>query len=321
MFVWERRRPYPAFYNLKPSTPLDTELDTQTPSARSPLLLDLTVTEYNELLRYKAKVHPSRKGATSGESRYRRYVTHIASRRLLTMPVLVEHKVRQFEAWLSDALENFRIYQEGQISRVPKLVRGLTMREFGDKYNGDVQAALRGVQRERMGISADAGAGDIEIDKSTRKRKWVASMEAEHQLAEGSKSVKNGKCFEEDRCISLISFSARMASMSPQKKPGSSTGPGTAQRARLAAASRTPGAVSERSYTEVRYLIQRSLAQWAVSHHLPLLSNLFAKAASSGLHHRRNHRPRPMESHCVRPARLRLPHSIQAFPKRLDFQS
>ncbi|KZP33576.1 hypothetical protein FIBSPDRAFT_943365 [Athelia psychrophila] len=156
----------------------------------------------------------------------RKYTQAEKEQLLANLDIEVEHKVRQFEAWLSDALENFRIYQEGQISRVPKLVRGLTMREFGDKYNGDVQAALRGVQRERMGISADAGAGDIEIDKSTRKRKWVASMEAEHQLAEGSKSVKN----------------ARMASMSPQKKPGSSTGPGTAQRARLAAASRTPGA-------------------------------------------------------------------------------
>lgn len=67
------------------------------------------------------------------------------------------------------------------------------MRKFGDKYNGDVQAAVRGVQRERMG--ADAGAGDIEIDKSTRKRKWVASMEAEQQLAEGSKSFKNGESY------------------------------------------------------------------------------------------------------------------------------
>jgi hypothetical protein len=64
------------------------------------------------------------------------------------------------------------------------------MREFGEKYNGDVQAALRGLQRERMGVGGEpGGVGDIEIDKSTRKRKWVASVEAE---AEGSKSFKNG---------------------------------------------------------------------------------------------------------------------------------
>ena len=49
------------------------------------------------------------------------------------------------------------------------------MREFGEKYNGDMQAALKGIQKERMG-GADAVA---EIDKTTRKRKWVASQEAE----------------------------------------------------------------------------------------------------------------------------------------------
>jgi hypothetical protein len=106
----------------------------------------------------------------------------------------VEHKVQQFEAWLSDTLENFRIHQEGQISRVPKLVRALTMREFGEKYNGDVQAALRGLQRDRMGVGTEAGvSGDIEIDKSERKRKWVASVEAAE--ADGSRSFKTGALF------------------------------------------------------------------------------------------------------------------------------
>jgi hypothetical protein len=65
------------------------------------------------------------------------------------------------------------------------------MREFGEKYDGDIQAALRGVQRERMGVSEEIwpGGREIEIDKSTRKRKWVASVEAE---VEGSRSFKNG---------------------------------------------------------------------------------------------------------------------------------
>ncbi|KAF7978495.1 hypothetical protein HWV62_45643 [Athelia sp. TMB] len=133
----------------------------------------------------------------------RKYTSEEKKQLLENLDIEVEHKVRQFEAWLSDALENFRIYQEGQISRVPKLVRGLTMREFGEKYNGDVQAALRGVQRERMGMDADSGAGDIEIDKSTRKRKWVASME-EQQLAEGSKAAKNGEYIANDWIINLM---------------------------------------------------------------------------------------------------------------------
>jgi hypothetical protein len=117
------------------------------------------------------------------------------------------------------------------------------MREFGEKYNGDVQAASRGLQRERLGVGAESGgAGDIEIDKSTRKRKWVASVEAE---AEGSKSLKNGVFFT-TVCIDGLSdtliYSARTTS--PKKKPGSSTGPGTAQRARLIASNKTPGTVS-----------------------------------------------------------------------------
>ena len=64
------------------------------------------------------------------------------------------------------------------------------MREFGEKYNGDMQAASKGIQRERMG-GADAVA---EIDKTTRKRKWVASQEAEvATAADGSRNTKNGR--------------------------------------------------------------------------------------------------------------------------------
>lgn len=69
------------------------------------------------------------------------------------------------------------------------------MREFGEKYDGDMQAALKGMQRERMG-GADAVT---EIDKTTRKRKWVASQEAEAAAAaataaaDGSRNPKNGR--------------------------------------------------------------------------------------------------------------------------------
>lgn len=62
--------------------------------------------------------------------------------------------------------------------RIPKQVRSMTMREFGEKYNGNVQAALRGYQKERL-IAAGADATLGEIDKNTRKRKWVASQEVE----------------------------------------------------------------------------------------------------------------------------------------------
>ena len=90
----------------------------------------------------------------------------------------VAHRTRQFEAWLKDRLENFTIHQEGQVSRIPKQVRSMTMREFGKKYDGNIQLALKGYQKERL-VAAGGDATLGEIDKSMRKRKWVASQEAE----------------------------------------------------------------------------------------------------------------------------------------------
>lgn len=95
------------------------------------------------------------------------------------------HRAREFERCLEDALESFRIRQEGLISRVPRLVRNITMREFA-KYDGDVQACLRALQREKLGGEAET------IDKTTRKRKWVEVQEAETKAAESTKGMKAG---------------------------------------------------------------------------------------------------------------------------------
>ena len=104
------------------------------------------------------------------------------------MILLVSHRTQQFEEWLSDALENFRIHQEALISRVPRLVRDITLREFA-KYNGDIQACLKGIQREKLG--GEAGA----IDKNTRKRKWVESQETDAKTkdAESLQAAKSGE--------------------------------------------------------------------------------------------------------------------------------
>lgn len=75
----------------------------------------------------------------------------------------------------------------------------MTMREFGEKYEGNIQSALRGFQKERLtAAGGDATLG--EIDKSMRKRKWVASQEAESELSgtrqpkeqEMQRAIKNG---------------------------------------------------------------------------------------------------------------------------------
>jgi hypothetical protein len=146
---------------------------------------------------------------------------------IANLEIEVNHRKNQFKSWLNDHLENFSIHQEGLVSRIPKQVRAMKMRDFGAKYNGNIQAALRGVQREKL-----VAGGATEIDKSTRKRKWVASQE-EHDASE--KAAKNGGF---SFCVAEYATQRRLArlTVSPQKKPGSSTGPGTAQRARILAA-------------------------------------------------------------------------------------
>ncbi len=101
------------------------------------------------------------------------------------------HKTRQFEDWLSDALENFRRHQEGLILRIPRIVRNVTLRDFA-KYNGDIQECVKGLKRDMLGVE------DNTIDAGTRKRKWIESQETEDKLdgklghTESSRAIKTG---------------------------------------------------------------------------------------------------------------------------------
>ncbi|KAF5369440.1 hypothetical protein D9758_002523 [Tetrapyrgos nigripes] len=145
---------------------------------------------------------------------------------LANLDIEVAHRTRQFQSWLADCLENFKIHQEGHVSRIPKQVRSLTMKEFCTKYSGNVQLALRGVQKERLAALGAAGAGDDfgEIDRNARKRKWVASQEAEAADTSDSKDSER-----------RMSKNARLAS--PNKRSVTTTGT-TQQRSRLLG---TPG--------------------------------------------------------------------------------
>ncbi|KAH0586338.1 hypothetical protein J132_03636 [Termitomyces sp. J132] len=173
----------------------------------------------------------------------RKYTREEKQHLIANLELEVTHRIRQFESWLADRLENFNFHQEGQVSRIPKQVRSMTMREFGEKYNGNVQAALRGVQKERL--IAAGGEGSLgELDKDARKRKWIASQE---EIAEGKdfppKAPKN----------------ARLATIATPRKAGSSTGPGTAQRARLnATGSKTPGTTRTMSRVAPSPSLQRT---------------------------------------------------------------
>ncbi|KAF8967139.1 hypothetical protein BDZ97DRAFT_1756206 [Flammula alnicola] len=164
----------------------------------------------------------------------KRHYSEEEKRQLIAnLDIEVAHRTRQFEAWLTDRLENFTIHQEGQVSRIPKQVRSMTMREFGGKYEGNIQSALRGFQKERLAAAgADATLG--EIDKSMRKRKWVASQELEVEASGSSQS----RDVDSQRTLK----NPRTQLMSPNKVAGSSTGPGTGQRSRLMATmNKTPG--------------------------------------------------------------------------------
>ncbi|KAF6757484.1 hypothetical protein DFP72DRAFT_891248 [Ephemerocybe angulata] len=114
----------------------------------------------------------------SGSSR--KYTDDEKRQLLANLDLEVAHRCRQLEAILQDHLENFTIHQEGQ-------VRTMTMREFGEKYNGDTQLALRGYQKDRLAAAgADANFGDI--DKSMRKRKFLENHEVEKPAARESDS-------------------------------------------------------------------------------------------------------------------------------------
>ena len=63
------------------------------------------------------------------------------------------------------------------------------MAEFGDKYDGDVQAALRGLQKERLTVDV------APLDRKEMKRKWApAPEEEEHDTRQGDsgKNANNG---------------------------------------------------------------------------------------------------------------------------------
>ncbi|KAF8809562.1 hypothetical protein BYT27DRAFT_7187880 [Phlegmacium glaucopus] len=157
-------------------------------------------------------------------SSMRHYSNEEKRQLIANLDIEVAHRTRQFEAWLKDRLENFTIHQEGQVSRIPKQVRAMTMREFGKKYEGNIQSALRGYQKEKL-VAAGGDATLGEIDKSMRKRKWVASQEAEAELSGSSQPKDN----DSQRTLKI----ARTQLLSPKKVAGSSTGPGTAQQSRL----------------------------------------------------------------------------------------
>lgn len=171
-------------------------------------------------------------------------------------PVTVAHRTRQFEEWLADSLETFKRRHETIIMRIPRAVREVSMAEFA-KYNGDIQECLKALTKGMLGGEVSA------IDKNSRKRKWIASQEAELEKLdaksgsqshdrESSRGVKSGMACQGccGRSVSHVDL-ARIIPSTP-KRTGPASGPGTAQRAR-SVLPKTPATVSNRKSPPISY--------------------------------------------------------------------
>lgn len=105
-----------------------------------------------------------------------------------TLLPTVEHRTKQLEAWLSDAIESFRNRNEGYLTRIPRIVLGIKMRDLEAKYNGDVLTCMKALQMDRL---AEGAAG---VERSTKKRKWLAAQDTDQEKSdESSRAVKNRK--------------------------------------------------------------------------------------------------------------------------------
>lgn len=67
------------------------------------------------------------------------------------------------------------------------------MAEFGDKYDGDVQAALRGLQKERLAIDV------APLDRNAMKRKW-APVPEEEEPGDSDKNLDNNHARASKHC-------------------------------------------------------------------------------------------------------------------------
>ncbi|KAH9042240.1 hypothetical protein EDB85DRAFT_2286024 [Lactarius pseudohatsudake] len=139
---------------------------------------------------------------------------------LANLDIEVAHRTRQLESWLADTLAAFRNRHERQLAVIPHLVRGMKMAEFGDKYDGDIQSALRGLQKERLALDV------APIDRNAMKRKWVPAPEDENDTraddsGNHSRATKNRESVVHlsERCVRSKATKARIAPPSPQKKP------------------------------------------------------------------------------------------------------
>ncbi|KAF8526146.1 hypothetical protein JB92DRAFT_2873714 [Gautieria morchelliformis] len=107
---------------------------------------------------------------------------------LLTLISKVKDRIRQFEAYLAHSLEAFKLRHQNEVTRIPRAIRTLTIAEFSDKYDGDVNKAIQAITKARMEASGEPAV----LDGSVRKRKWQPSTD-DGQEAGSSRIAKTAR--------------------------------------------------------------------------------------------------------------------------------
>jgi len=114
----------------------------------------------------------------------RKYTAKEKQQLIDNLDIEIADRTRRFRDTLNDVLTRFKNHQEALILRLPKSVRSITMAEFGDKYNGDVEACLRGCRRKNQEDEPE------NITAAVRKRKWHESQD-ESTPARAHKTARN----------------------------------------------------------------------------------------------------------------------------------
>ncbi|GJJ13297.1 hypothetical protein Clacol_007549 [Clathrus columnatus] len=176
----------------------------------------------------------------------RKYTEDEKKQLLINLELEVQDRIRQFEAYLAHSLEAFRLRHENEVTRIPRAVRALTMGEFADKYDGDVNNALQAIAKARLEASDDS-LGDVVrkkvfaraflftprimlIPPPDRSGVFLGKWEATHETtepAEPARSTKNARLtspLKKDGARAKLNKTPMSRARQPPPSPGMQTG-------------------------------------------------------------------------------------------------
>ncbi|CAG7846532.1 SubName: Full=Uncharacterized protein {ECO:0000313/EMBL:CCA67837.1} [Serendipita indica DSM 11827] len=96
------------------------------------------------------------------------------------LDIEVTNHRRRFEAFLEQLLEGFSLRHGMEISRIPKAIRNMKMKDF-DAFGGNVQRCVQAMARQRV--------AEADGDANAKKRKWQAAIQ-EEEIERASKTPR-----------------------------------------------------------------------------------------------------------------------------------